>query len=218
MHIRENIQSGFWFSLGFGVAIVVLTTGCFYLAEAGLNLLNPKQEKGETQVSKENVRTGHEEDEPNKAPHGVEEVDLMGQPRSDIELAVAMTTIDNVIVKDALKVPPELMVQLPTIRDALKELISARKGLPCVGSSDFKVNMFALRAQVEETKVQTMLVFKEHPIFSDKFPQCPPESSPADVGEMKANLKLAFRHLEDARMRFGKTIQAFDGGKSCYPR
>ena len=33
----------------------------------------------------------------------------------------------------------------------------------------------------------------------------------ADENEMQANLTLAFRHLEDARMRLGKAIQAFDG-------
>lgn len=37
-------------------------------------------------------------------------------------------------------------------------------------------------------------------------------------GEMKANVMLAFRHLEDLRMRLGKAIQAFDGGTSVYPR
>ena len=37
-------------------------------------------------------------------------------------------------------------------------------------------------------------------------------------GEMKANLMLAFRHLEDARMRLGKAVQAFDGGVSCYDK
>ena len=35
--------------------------------------------------------------------------------------------------------------------------------------------------------------------------------------EMKANIMLAYRHLEDARMRLGKVIQAYDGGTSCYP-
>lgn len=41
----------------------------------------------------------------------------------------------------------------------------------------------------------------------------------ADVtGEMVANVVLAFRHLEDCRMRLGKAVQAFDGGKSVYPR
>lgn len=37
-----------------------------------------------------------------------------------------------------------------------------------------------------------------------------------DKGEVIANLQLAFRHLEDARMRLGKAIQAIDGGKSVY--
>jgi hypothetical protein len=34
--------------------------------------------------------------------------------------------------------------------------------------------------------------------------------------EMKANIMLAYRHLEDARMRIGKVIQAYDGGTSIY--
>ena len=45
----------------------------------------------------------------------------------------------------------------------------------------------------------------------------PPENAPDD-SERKANLQLAYRHLEDARMRIGKAIQAYDGGTSCYPR
>lgn len=35
-----------------------------------------------------------------------------------------------------------------------------------------------------------------------------------DKGEVIANLMLAIRHLEDAAMRFGKAIQAADGGIS----
>lgn len=35
-----------------------------------------------------------------------------------------------------------------------------------------------------------------------------------DKGEMIANQMLALRHLEDAAMRFGKAIQAADGGVS----
>lgn len=38
----------------------------------------------------------------------------------------------------------------------------------------------------------------------------------ADVPEVIANLTLAHRHLEDARMRLGKAIQAWDGGTSIY--
>jgi hypothetical protein len=36
--------------------------------------------------------------------------------------------------------------------------------------------------------------------------------------EMHANLTLAYRHIEDAVMRLGKAIQAFDGGKSVYDK
>lgn len=39
-----------------------------------------------------------------------------------------------------------------------------------------------------------------------------------DAGEIKANIMLAYRHLEDARMRLGKAIQAFDGGVSVYDK
>ena len=37
-------------------------------------------------------------------------------------------------------------------------------------------------------------------------------------GEAGANATLAYRHLEDARMRLDKAVQAIDGGESCYPR
>ena len=41
---------------------------------------------------------------------------------------------------------------------------------------------------------------------------------PDQHGEMLANLTLAYRHLEDARMRLGKVIQAKDGGASVYDK
>lgn len=37
-------------------------------------------------------------------------------------------------------------------------------------------------------------------------------------GEVKANLTLSFRHLEDARFRLGKAIQHSGNGVSCYDR
>ena len=43
-------------------------------------------------------------------------------------------------------------------------------------------------------------------------------SDGADIGETKANIMLAYRHLEDARMRLGKVIQAQDGGVSVYDK
>lgn len=42
-----------------------------------------------------------------------------------------------------------------------------------------------------------------------------PES---DRSEIIANVMLAYRHLEDARMRIGKAIQAYDGGASVYDK
>lgn len=36
------------------------------------------------------------------------------------------------------------------------------------------------------------------------------------VSEAKANLVIAYRHMEDASMRLGKAIQASDGGVSVY--
>lgn len=42
---------------------------------------------------------------------------------------------------------------------------------------------------------------------------CTPES---DIDEMTANVMMAYRHAEDAAMRLGKAIQAFETGKSIY--
>lgn len=44
------------------------------------------------------------------------------------------------------------------------------------------------------------------------------EPSKPDYEEMHANIQLAYRHLEDAAMRLGKAIQAFDGGLSVYDK
>ena len=37
-------------------------------------------------------------------------------------------------------------------------------------------------------------------------------------GEMKANIMLSYRHLEDARMRLGKVMQQIQGGVSKYDK
>jgi hypothetical protein len=44
------------------------------------------------------------------------------------------------------------------------------------------------------------------------------EPSKPDYEEMHANITLCYRHLEDAAMRLGKAIQAFDGGVSIYDK
>lgn len=39
-----------------------------------------------------------------------------------------------------------------------------------------------------------------------------------DSGEARANIMLAYRHLEDARMRVGKVMQQLQGGVSKYDK
>ena len=53
---------------------------------------------------------------------------------------------------------------------------------------------------------------KTDSIFSQK------EKYPGQHGEMMANIMLAYRHLEDARMRLGKVLQAWDDGVSVYDK
>jgi len=44
------------------------------------------------------------------------------------------------------------------------------------------------------------------------------QSYPNQHSEMKAHIMLAVRHLEDARMRFGKVIQYAGDGISCFDK
>jgi hypothetical protein len=68
---------------------------------------------------------------------------------------------------------------------------------------DFKEMCFRVR----EHLIQTEPMFRQL------------QDWPTDIpGESRANVMLAFRHLEDCRMRLGKAIQAYDGGTSVYPR
>ena len=69
-----------------------------------------------------------------------------------------------------------------------------------------------VRAKLEELKTAVWALRKHSDFDGDENP------SVMDRGEMIANIILAYRHLEDARMRMGKAIQARDGGKSCYPK
>ena len=77
------------------------------------------------------------------------------------------------------------------------------------GQLDFKECCFALRKNLEKEKQATWMLFGHSAFAGEEKP---------NHGEMRANIMLAYRHLEDARMRFGKAIQAYDGGTSCYPR
>ena len=59
---------------------------------------------------------------------------------------------------------------------------------------------------------QYVLALKAHPDFA----RAPKEGE--NASEAIANIMLAYRHVEDARMRLGKVIQAMDGGVSVYDK
>lgn len=76
----------------------------------------------------------------------------------------------------------------------------------------FDEECFGPRAALKGIGEQVKALMK-HPVFTSGW-----YLTTDDFGEMKANIMLAYRHIEDARMRLGKAVQAFDGGTSCYPR
>ena len=53
-----------------------------------------------------------------------------------------------------------------------------------------------------------VFAMKKHSTFSGE------QAYPYAHSEMQANIMLAYRHLEDARMRVGKILQAYQGGVS----
>lgn len=69
----------------------------------------------------------------------------------------------------------------------------------------------ALRKELQHTAAQVRAM-KNHPTFSEAA------LGVKDEPEMQANLALAYRHAEDAIMRLGKAIQAYDGGVSVYSK
>lgn len=75
----------------------------------------------------------------------------------------------------------------------------------------FDEKCFGPRKALKEIEDQVKALMK-HPVFNGDAGRADQHS------EMKANVMFAYRHIEDARMRLGKAIQAYDGGTSCYPR
>lgn len=65
-------------------------------------------------------------------------------------------------------------------------------------------------------KCKQMEVGARHMVESDYFKN--EQSFVGQHGEMKAQLMLAVRHLEDARMRFGKVLQYAGDGVSIYDK
>lgn len=75
----------------------------------------------------------------------------------------------------------------------------------------FKENCFGLRNKIDIIRNEVGIL-KLTPVFKVGG------LLGHETSEMAANLQLAYRHLEDARMRIGKAVQAYDGGQSCYLR
>lgn len=74
---------------------------------------------------------------------------------------------------------------------------------------DIKDLCFEIRKQTLELGNLTKSL-KKHSIFKGE------QSHVDQHSEMIANIMLCYRHLEDARMRIGKVVQAYDGGTSVY--
>lgn len=78
---------------------------------------------------------------------------------------------------------------------------------------DTKEFCFLMRDKIEAVKGDTQAKLSKGISIDDAA-----EMDIENADECMANIELAYRHLEDARMRFGKAVQACDGGKSCYKR
>lgn len=76
----------------------------------------------------------------------------------------------------------------------------------------FESAVATLRADILdiEKRIQVLAV--------DPFLKTAPTPENVDAGEAIANVKLAYRHAEDARMRLGKVFQALSGGVSSYAK
>ncbi len=72
---------------------------------------------------------------------------------------------------------------------------------------EFKSICHGMRDEIKEFGT-SLLMLKCHVVFDED------EKYVGQHGEMKANIMLAYRHLEDARMRIGKILQAADDGIS----
>jgi hypothetical protein len=68
-----------------------------------------------------------------------------------------------------------------------------------------------LRKEIKEISLRVISLKKHHDFRAE-------QTYEGQHGEMKANIMLSYRHLEDARMRIGKILQASDDGVSVYDK
>ena len=78
----------------------------------------------------------------------------------------------------------------------------------------FQDGIFGMRGDLEMIKSKVKNWMSHPEIVAAEISDVPLNRR----AEMEVNLDIAYRHLESARMRLGKVIQAFDGGNSCYPK
>lgn len=78
-----------------------------------------------------------------------------------------------------------------------------------IGLPNFKADADNVRAILKDAAVKVYAL-----IGHDFFAHDMAAKTPANIGEMKANIMLAFRAIEDSAMRVGKSIQAYTGGES----
>ena len=72
-----------------------------------------------------------------------------------------------------------------------------------------------LRERINQTKKEVVDLHDHDDIDSSPDKDLSPGNVPQSCKDnMHANITLAFRHLEDVRMRLGKVMQAAHGGES----
>jgi hypothetical protein len=108
--------------------------------------------------------------------------------------------LDHMRATIAKELPPEAVKQIIDYFEDPKE-------------GTFPAHVYGYRAKAKELGEQIKLLHG-----SAEFQRLVPGEDVRNFDEMHANITLAYRHLEDAAMRLGKVIQAWDGGKSVYPR
>ena len=76
---------------------------------------------------------------------------------------------------------------------------------------DLKKIAEELRTRIKVHEDLARLLMR-NPVFNGE------QAFPNQHGEMKANIMLTVRHLEDARMRLGKLLQYADDGVSVFDK
>jgi len=74
--------------------------------------------------------------------------------------------------------------------------------------------LHGLREKIEDVKREVRAL---HMNMDRSLPKCK-ERYPWEARDITANMELAYRALEDARMRMGKALQALDDGVSKYDK